>query len=99
RLDHGNPNVENLRIDFSRFGFPLDLYTANPANPSRLIHLGQLNKWRNAAAHYGIPPPGAPLDVPPLQSWRNSCDGLATSLDGIMYTELRRILRRRPWAP
>src|SRR4051794_31292271 len=43
KLDHGNPNLQNLRDDFGRFGFPLDLAAANPA---RLTHLGVLNRWR-----------------------------------------------------
>ncbi len=34
-----------------------------------------------------------------LQRWRNSCDGLATSVDGIMYNELQRILATAPWVP
>src|SRR5216110_325380 len=39
KLDHGNPNLENLREDFKRFGFILDLAAADPANPGRLDHL------------------------------------------------------------
>src|SRR5215471_5540603 len=42
KLDHGNPNVQNLKEDFERFGFTLDLAAADPANPVRLTHLGQL---------------------------------------------------------
>jgi hypothetical protein len=97
KLDHGNPNVQNLKEDFERFGFTLDLAAADPANPVRLTHLGQLNRWRNVAAHHGTVPAGAPLSLPALQSWRSSCDGLAVSLDAILYNELRRILRRTPW--
>lgn len=97
RLDRGNPNVENLRADFERFGFNLDL-AADPANRVRLTDLGVLNRWRNVAAHHGTIPAGAPpLDLPALRAWRNSCAGLATSLDDILYNELRRILRRAPW--
>jgi hypothetical protein len=98
KLDHGNPNVQNLREDFERFDFTLDL-DADPANPARLTHLAVLNRWRNVAAHHGTIPAGIPLDLPSLRAWRGSCDGLATSLDGIMYNELRRILRRSPWVP
>jgi hypothetical protein len=98
KLDHGNPNLENLREDFERFGFTLDLPAADAANLPRLAHLGQLNKWRNAAAHHGTIPAGAaPLSLPLLRTWRTSCDGLATSLDAIMYNELRSLLRRAPW--
>jgi hypothetical protein len=98
RLDHGNPNLQNLRTDFERFGFTLELAVADPANPARLHDLAALNWWRNVAAHHGAVPAGTPpLQLPALQTWRHSCDGLATSLDGIMYNQLRKILRRTPW--
>ncbi|HEY5312685.1 MAG TPA: hypothetical protein VIK18_09195 [Pirellulales bacterium] len=98
KLDHGNPNANNLREDFERFGFTLDLGGADPANLVRIVHLGQLNKWRNVAAHHGAIPAGMPpLSLPLIQGWRISCDGLASSLADIMYDELRRILRRTPW--
>src|SRR2546422_6654415 len=32
KLDHGNPNVQNLREDFERFHFSLDLVATDPAN-------------------------------------------------------------------
>jgi hypothetical protein len=97
RLDHGNPNVENLKGDFERFGFTLDLAAAEPANAGRLTHLAELNRWRNVAAHHGIVSVGPALSLPLLQAWRHSCDGLATSLDRIMYNRLQKILRRQPW--
>jgi len=97
KLDHGNPNLQHLKDDFNRFGFALDL-TVDPANLPRLAHLSALNKWRNVAAHQGTTAPvGIPLNLPSLQSWRTSCDGLATSLDDIVYNHLRRLLRRVPW--
>jgi hypothetical protein len=99
KLDHGNPHIQNLRGDFERFGFTLDLASADPANPAGLVNLVALNRWRNVAAHYGDIPAGLPLDLPSLRAWRNSCDGLAASLDQILYNELRRILRRAPWVP
>lgn len=95
-LDRGNPNVENLRKDFIRFGFTLDL-AADPANQPRLQHLAAMNRWRNVAAHHGIIPAGVPLSLPSLQAWWNACDGLATSLDAILYNELRKLLKRAPW--
>jgi hypothetical protein len=95
-LDRGNPNVQSLRADFNRFSFVLDLDAADPANPPRVIHLGELNRWRNIAAHHAQPTAG-PLSLPRLRAWRTSCDGLATSLDRIMYNQLRAILRRAPW--
>jgi hypothetical protein len=99
KLDHGNPNVQNLRTDFERFGFSLDLAAADPANAARLTDLGSMNRWRNIAAHHGAVPAGTPLVLPSLRAWQAACDGLATSLDRIMYNQLRRILRRSPWIP
>jgi hypothetical protein len=100
-LNKRNPTVATIRDDFERFGFTLDLAAANPANPLRLTHLGHLNYWRNTAAHHRTtpPPPGVPavLTLADLQTRRMSCDGLAASLDDIMYNELRRILGIAPW--
>jgi hypothetical protein len=99
KLDHGNPSMQNLKDDFERFDFTLNLAGANPANPARLTDLALLNRWRNIAAHHGTVPAGAPLSLSAVQSWWNSCDGLATSLDDIMYNQLLKILRRAPWTP
>ena len=97
QLDHGNPSLQNLKKDFKRFGFALDL-TVDPANAGRLADLSALNQWRNVAAHQGTTlPTGIALDLPSLRAWRASCDGLATSLDAILYNQLRRLLRRIPW--
>ena len=98
-LDHGNPNVENIKKDFHRFGFALDMAARDAANHARLVDLKELNRWRNIAAHHGtVPPAGIPL-LATVQRWKTSCDGLATSLDEIMYDEFRKILRRKPWVP
>jgi hypothetical protein len=63
--------------------------------------LGHLNDWRNKAAHQGTQPLGggvpAALTLTIVQGWRASCDGLAASLDGIMNTELLRIMGTVPW--
>jgi hypothetical protein len=99
KLDHGNPNLQNLKADFERFGLNLDLVAADSANQARLNDLAELNRWRNIAAHHGNIPAGMPLSLPLLRAWRNSCDGLATSLDRIMYNQLHRMLRRAPWIP
>jgi hypothetical protein len=64
----------------------------------RLRHLSDLNQWRNVAAHQGIVPPGG-LSIADVQAWRNSCDGLAAPLDGILSNQLGRILRRNPRVP
>jgi hypothetical protein len=99
RLDAGNPTVKNLKEDFERFNITLHLGAAHPANPARILLLERMNQWRNTAAHHGNPPAGIVLDLHSLRDWRDACDGLAISLDGILYTELRRILRRQPWIP
>ncbi len=98
-LDHGNPNLQNVKKDFERFDFTLNLDAADPSNPMRLRHLAELNKWRNIATHHGdVPPPGLPT-LADLRVWKDSCHGLAASLDGIIYNRLRKILRRAPWIP
>lgn len=101
KLNTANPTVENIRKDFERFGFLLDLVAADPANPVRITHLGHLNYWRNAVAHQKATPhpPGVPpvLTLSDIQIWRASCDGLATSLDDIMRKELQRMLGAAPW--
>jgi hypothetical protein len=100
-LNTGNPTVENIRKDFERFGFLLDLDGAAPGNPQRVTHLGHLNYWRNHVAHQKATPPpaGVPavLTLADVQAWRASCDGLATSLDDIMRQKLTRILGAAPW--
>lgn len=101
KLNTGNPTVENIRKDFQRFAFALDLASADPANPTRITDLGHLNYWRNAVAHQKVtPPPGgvpAVLTLAIVQTWRTSCDGLATSLDYIMNKEMLRVLGVAPW--
>ncbi len=99
-LDHGNPNLQNLRADFERFNFTLDLAATDPAGPARLHDLSVLNRWRNVAARHSVIPSVLPaLSLALLLAWRNSCVGLATSLDEIMYNQLRKILKRAPWVP
>jgi hypothetical protein len=98
-LDHGNPTAENIARDFDRFGFNLRAeLTADPANVLRLQHLAHLNQWRNVAAHHSPTlPPGLPLTLTALQTWRQTCHELALALDGITYNHLRQTLRRKPW--
>jgi len=100
KLDGGNPMIENIRKDFERFGVVLNLTGADPANALRITDLGHLNQWRNHAAHQkpNPPPAGVPLlTLARVQGWRISCDGLAVSLDSVMYNALGRILRVAPW--
>jgi hypothetical protein len=76
----------------------LNLTVADAGNHRRLQHLADLNKWRNIAAHHAaVPPPGLP-SLANVQAWKDSCTGLAASLDGFMYNRLRKTLRRPPWA-
>ncbi len=96
-LNHGNPTAETLARDFGRFQFHLlPALALDPANALRRQHLAALNKWRNVAAHRITPTP-EPLSLPLIRVWRESCDGLAVALDGIMYHYLRASLRRKPW--
>ena len=99
KLDHGNPNIDNIAEDFNRFGF--DLLATARAEPAFAVyrhHLVELNRWRNTVAHYGPIPAGFPhLTLATVSAWRTSCDALATLLTEIMYNELRRLLKRVPW--
>ncbi|MBX9623769.1 MAG: hypothetical protein K2X82_08135 [Gemmataceae bacterium] len=97
-LNYGNPNLANIRADFDRFGFALDL-AADPANAVRLQHLAELNRWRNIYAHAGQLPTTPPPTPATARGWIGSCDGLAVSLDRLVYNELRKLLRRKPWPP
>jgi hypothetical protein len=100
-LEKGNPSHDNIKRDFNRFGFLLSLQAAHALGPKRVTDLGHLNDWRNRAAHQGTRPLGGgvppALSLPTVQSWRTSCDGLATSLDNIMHAELLRIMGAAPW--
>jgi hypothetical protein len=99
KVDHGNPNLDNLAADFDRFGFNLvRTATAHPQFPGRREHLRQLNQWRNAIAHHSPPPATIPpLTLSLVRDWRASCDGLATHFTAMMYNQLRHVLRRAPW--
>jgi hypothetical protein len=96
-----NPSYDNIKRDFNRFGFLLNLPAAHAMGPQQVTDLGHLNDWRNKAAHQGTQPLGggvpAALTVPIVQGWRVSCDGLATSLDSIMHAELLHIMGIAPW--
>ena len=99
-LDHGNPNKKNINADFNRFGLTLNLEAAHPRNQARLSHLGELNKWRNAAAHHGVPPRSIRLDLQGIRKWKISCSDLAGSLDDRMYNHLiDLIVGPTPWTP
>jgi hypothetical protein len=96
-----NPSHDNIKRDFNRFGFLLNLQAAHVMGPQQVTDLAHLNDWRNKAAHQGTQPLGGGVPVvltlPIVQVWRVSCDGLATSLYGIMRAELLRIMAVAPW--
>ena len=96
-MESGNPNYANLKRDFNRFGFSLDLHVASAP---QVTDLGHLIVWRNKAAHQGARPlpSGVPvaLTVPVIQGWKASCDRLAAALDAIMQTELLRVTGAAP---
>ena len=101
RLDGGNATHEALTADFDRFAFDSGalLGAAHPDNPQRVTRLGHLNKWRNYAAHQKKSPPqtAGTLDLPSVRLWRDSCDGLAVSLDGVLYNQLAALTGVAPW--
>ncbi len=100
-LEKGNPTYDNIKRDFNRFGILLDLQAAHPAGPQQVTDLGHLNDWRNKAAHQGTHSLGGgvpvSLTLAIVQGWKASCEGLAISLDGVMYTELLGFLGVAPW--
>jgi len=100
-LDRGNANVKSIIEDFNRFGFNMKTQLNGIVGATALkADLHALNEWRNAAAHHNtILPAGGPLTVPLIQSWRNSCNSLATALDKILYIQVKARLRRQPWPP
>ena len=104
-LERGNPSHDNLVRDFSRFGFDLSFTAAHVAahlaNGPRVTALGHLQAWRNRAVHQGTSPLGggvpALLTLSLLRNWRDSCNGLAASLDDIMYNYLQGVFGAPPW--
>ena len=97
RLDRGNPTIQNIRQDFNRYSLDIDFVAHDPANEIRLSELAYLNRWRNAAAHSGLPPTGPALSLVLLQQWRLTCDFLVLSLEEIVYNHMKDILKRKPW--
>lgn len=97
-LKNGNPNHANIKDDFGRFGFVLNLHATNAQH---VTDLGHLSEWRNKAAHQGTSPLGGgvpiSLTLPVVQGWKASCDGLAAKLDGIMQQALLQMIGVAPW--
>ena len=86
------------QIDLPAYHSILEASPFSSGNPVRLAHLATLNEWRNVAAHQRtLTAKAGPLNLSLVGAWRISCDGLAVSLDDIVYNHLGRILRRKPW--
>ena len=107
-LNRVNPKWKSIRADFDRFGFDVgQALTAAAAAPGgvtkathqlRLQHIAALNEWRNYAAHALTNPPiGGPLALATVTAWKNSCDGLATQLDGALYDQVLSLTGSPPW--
>jgi len=100
-LEKSNPSYENIRRDFNRFGFILNVQSMDSAASGFLTDSSHLNDWRNRAAHQAAHPfrGGVPnqLSLTLLQKWRMSCDRLTSLLDKALYDELTRLLGANPW--
>ena len=94
-LDQSNATEQTITVDFGRIVFNLDLSMAHPRNRRRLDDLRELNRSRNLAAHHIPLPAGTSFpDLVTIRGWKHSCDGLAASLDEVLYNELRSIVER-----
>ena len=91
-LEKGNPSYDNIKRDFQPLRVSVRFAGCPPGGTSTVTDLGQLNAWRNKAAHQGTQPLGggvpAALTLPLVRGRRASCDGLAASLDGIMRSRV-----------
>ena len=104
-LEKGNPSHENLVRDFNRFGFDLNFtathVTDHVVNGPRITALGHLQAWRNRAVHQGTGTLGGgvplALTLAIIRDWRAACNGLAASLDDIMYQHLTGVLGVPAW--
>lgn len=96
-LDRGNPTLDALEDDFSRFGvanFRSTIGTGPPADGHKRS-LGDMIACRNKCAHgkQSIPE----LQLANIRDWRHSCDWLASRLNAILYDVLWRRFRSAPW--
>ena len=104
RLNRGNANPENLKVDFERFGLDLwvKLIAADARNARRRQLLDELNQWRNAIAHQdfaGVVRRGwrPVLQLAQVQDWRRACDNLARAFDALLAAQLQRLTGMAPW--
>lgn len=99
-LAQSNASEQTISEDFNRIVIDLDLSKAHPRNRHRLNDLRDLNRSRNIAAHHIQLSPGTSFpDLTTIRRWKQSCGGLADSLDEILYNELCTIIGSEPWAP
>lgn len=107
-LARANAKYSSIKSDFERFDFDLtSALTADPAlpmatlatNQAHITRVDHLNAWRNYAAHHNpLPPPaGGPFALPTVLIWKDSCNGLATELDRVMYNRLMTLTGAAPW--
>jgi hypothetical protein len=107
-LSKANAKYSSIKADFERFDFSLtDALTADPllalavraTNAELITRINHLNSWRNYAAHHNALPPnvGGPFTLLMVQLWKNSCNGLATELDRVMYNQLMALTGVAPW--
>ena len=74
----------------------------HPRNPQRRAALEELNRWRNAIAHYAFAPDmyrgsRPSLQLAEVQDWRRACDGLARSCDNVLHAHLLFATGVAPW--
>jgi hypothetical protein len=103
-LDGANARYASIKADFERFGFDLTIAlradpVTRPLNDGLITRINHLNAWRNYAAHHNKLPPehGGPFTLATIQTWKNSCNDLATVLDGVMYNQLSTVTGKTPW--
>jgi hypothetical protein len=103
KLDQGNPNPGNIGSDFRRLGviFWTAVDAVDPSAPQCRMALEELNRWRNAIAHYDFDPAKlggvTTLRLAQVRDWRKACDRLATTFDDAMYTHLLTRCGTAPW--
>jgi len=100
RLDQGNPTLDTLDVDFSRFGFDLRQALRDQFDGDDTWHQrwNLMNRWRNAIAH-AAREPAETLTLTTVREWRRVVERVVAALDAILYRELKRLLRRTPWQP
>lgn len=103
RLNTGNPNPENIRDDYNRFGLVFwdEVKNLDIRNQARRARLVDLNKWRNAIAHQDFDPAKlggtTVLRLQQVHKWRNACNQLAMAFDEVMRSHLQIVNGISPW--